>query len=333
MTLQQRINALSQLGTYLSNNDKALTEVLQKIQYQNGWFTLEQTQFCLNAWTGLLNEENLTKWTANYSLANPAHPKKVGLILAGNIPLVGFHDVLAVLLSGHIALIKLSSQDNTLLPFLLTQLSRIAPELATQYQITERLNEMDAVIATGSNNSARYFDYYFGKYPHIIRKNRNSVAILTGDESKEELQLLGEDIFRYYGLGCRNVSKIYVPRLYNFSALYEALEPYKTVLENNKYTNNYEYNRTLLLMNSVFHYDNRFLMISENAGLASPIASLHYEEYDFVSEAEEKIQAQSEQIQCVVGSLLGCIPFGKSQQPELWDYADGVDTMEFLKGL
>ena len=333
MTLAQRIEALAQLGSFLSTNDKELNEVLQKIQYQNGWFSVDQTSYCLQSWANLLTKEQLIQWTAPYDLPDTASGKKIGLILAGNIPLVGFHDVIAVLLSGHTALIKLSSQDNTLLVFLLAQLSRIAPAFTAQYQISERLNAMDAIIATGSNNSARYFDYYFGKYPHIIRKNRNAVAVLTGEESAAELALLGEDIFRYYGLGCRNVAKVYVPRHYNFSALYEAIEPYKTVLDNNKYNNNYDYNRTLLLMNSTFHFDNRFLMITENESLASPIATLHYEEYDFLSEAEEKIQSNADKIQCIVGGLPGYIPFGKSQQPDLWDYADGVDTLEFLKGL
>ncbi len=331
MTTQQRILSLVQLGQFLNTNDTSIDNVLKTIQYQNGWFTPEQTRFCLQQWASAFTEENLSTWIEKYTVAEKR--KKIGLVLAGNIPLVGLHDVLCVLLSGHSAHIKLSSQDPTLLPFLLNKLIEIAPEFGQQIIFTERLKDIDAVIATGSNNSARYFDYYFGKYPHIIRKNRNSVALLTGNESAEELSALGEDIFRYYGLGCRNVSKLYVPRNYDFVPFFEAIESYKTVLDNHKYNNNYDYNRTLLLLNNTTHLDNRFLMVVENEALASPMATLHFEYYDFISEAEAKIAAAQNNIQCTVGLLPTYIPFGKTQQPALTDYADGIDTLHFLSTL
>lgn len=333
MTLHERTYAFGQLGDFLSQNDPRRESMLQTVHHQNGWFTIEQTSFALNAWAGLLQKENLEKWLSPYSGLEPTRSKRIGLVLAGNIPMVGFHDILSVMIAGHHACIKLSSQDKTLIPYLLQTLVSFAPEMQAYFSFVERLENIDAVIATGSGNSSRYFEHYFGKYPHIIRKNRNSVAILTGNEQKEDFLALAEDIFRYYGLGCRNVSKVYAPRDYHFGAFFEAIESYQSILDNHKYNNNYDYNRTLLLLNNTVHWDNRFLMISENEALASPMASLHVEYYDFLSEAETKIQGQKDQLQCVVAQLPGYLPFGETQKPALWDYADGLDTLAFLSSL
>ncbi len=262
---------------------------------------------------------------------------KTGLILAGNIPLVGFHDILCVLASGHIALIKLSSQDKLLIPYILRKLLEIEPGFNGRIEYIERLTGFDAVIATGSNNTSRYFDYYFGHVPHIIRKNRNSIAILTGEETSEQLKALGHDIFDYYGLGCRNVSKLYVPEGYNFNSFFEAIEEFKGIADHHKYNNNYDYNKSIFLVNLDKHLDNGFLLLKQDERLASPLAVLYYEEYAELASIKQKLDENLDHIQCIVANKrlagMNVINFGQTQQPKLWDYADGVDTMKFLKGL
>ncbi|EHQ29418.1 hypothetical protein [Mucilaginibacter paludis] len=260
---------------------------------------------------------------------------KVGLILAGNIPLVGFHDVLCVLASGNRALIKASSNDARLIKYILNLLVEIAPEFETRFSFVERLANFDAVIATGSNNTSRYFEYYFGKVPNIIRKNRNSVALLTGNETKEQLFMLGHDIFDFFGLGCRNVSKLLVPAGYDFVPFFEAIEPHQPIINHHKYNNNYDYNKSIYLVNGDKHLDNGFLLVKEDERLASPLAVLYFEYYDNLPAAVNRLADLSESIQCIVTHEAVAVSnqvvdFGKSQQPQLWDYADGVDTMAFL---
>jgi len=255
--------------------------------------------------------------------------------MAGNIPLAGFHDFMCVLISGNIFVGKLSSQDKYLLPAIAEELNGIAPSVKESVFFTEeRLPPFDAVIATGSNNSSRYFEYYFGKYPHIIRKNRNSVAILNGMESKEELGLLADDIFLYFGLGCRNVTKIFIPEGYDFTMLTKALRKYKDRLSmQSKYMNNYDYNKSIFLINQILHNDLEFCILKEDNSIASPISVLYYEYYRDISDVINYISVNREKIQCLVAGKTYTnytVLFGKSQQPELWDYADGVDTMEFL---
>ena len=256
--------------------------------------------------------------------------------MAGNIPLVGFHDFLCVLLSGNKVLAKLSSNDNLILPFLSKILLEQNPELKAYINFTEeKLENFDAVIATGSNNTSRYFEYYFGKYPNIIRKNRNSVAVLTGNETHEELALLGQDIFRYFGLGCRNVSKLFVPEGYNFDAFYTSIFEFQDIINQNKYANNYDYNKAVYLMSNMNILDNGFLILKEDESFASPIACLFFEHYKDQSSLKEKLQLQEENIQCIVsnGWFEDEIPFGKTQIPALMDYADSVDTLQFLLNL
>jgi hypothetical protein len=260
----------------------------------------------------------------------------VGLILAGNIPMVGFHDVLCVLITGNVALIKASSQDARLIKYVLEMLIEIESSFKDQYYFVERLENFEAIIATGSNNTSRYFEYYFGKVPHIIRKNRNSVALLTGNETKEQLSELGHDIFDYYGLGCRNVSKLMVPKGYNFNFFFESIETYQPIINHHKYNNNYDYNKSIYLVNSDKHFDNGFLLLKEDERLASPLAVLFYEYYDNLDSAQKLLEEQSDKIQCIVSTAPlqvqnQVVDFGKSQQPDLWDYADNIDTIEFLQ--
>jgi hypothetical protein len=335
---QKRKQAFIQLGKEIQNPSERMDFVIHQAQFDNHWFDEANSKLAIQSWAKSLTEENITKWLAPYEkdLQKSFTPKKIGLILAGNIPLVGFHDIICVLMSGHHALIKQSSQDSRLILFLMELLVEIEPALSNHFTFIERLKDFDAVIATGSNNSARYFDHYFGKYPHIIRKNRSSVAILNGKETADDFQELGKDIFTYYGLGCRNISKMYVPESYDFKGFYEGIESYHPILDNFKYSNNYDYNRTLLLMNSVQHLDNRFLMISENKSLNSPMASLYYEIYKNENDLHNKLNLLSDKIQCIVSKdawYENSINFGQSQSPELWDYADGVDTMKFLVSL
>lgn len=339
MQLQQRINAFHELGTILSSlartEKQEERDLLQKAKAHNGWFTTENVQFACSSWSEALTIENMGQWLAAYQI-DDVTPKTVAIVMAGNVPLVGFHDFLSVLISGHKVLVKLSSNDQQLLPYLTRQLIAIEPEFQSYISFSEeKLEGFDAVIATGSNNTARYFEHYFGKYPSIIRKNRNSVAVLDGSETTEQLELLANDIFRYFGLGCRNVSKIYIPKDYNPDLFFNAMFSWKHVINDHKYMNNYDYNKAVYLMSLLDIFDNEFLLLKEDNGFSSPISVLFYEKYEDTNGLQQQIEASAEHIQCVVSGSgwPEAIPFGKAQTPQLWDYADGVDTLAFLLDL
>ncbi|WP_067029031.1 acyl-CoA reductase [Allomuricauda sp. CP2A] len=338
------LEAFVKLGKYLtdfceysysepSGKHSDFETAITKAKHQNGWFTRENILFALKQWSDLLTEDNLKQWLSEYNLENGQSHKKIGIVMAGNIPMVGFHDFLCVLLSGNKVLAKLSSNDKVLLPFLAEYLMEQEPLLSERITFTEgRLEGFDAVIATGSNNTSRYFEYYFGKKPNIIRKNRNSVAVLTGNESQEELKALGDDIFRYFGLGCRNVSKIFVPTNYDFNLFFNAIFEHGAIIHQHKYANNYDYNKAVYLMSNFKIKDNGFLILKEDESFASPIATLFYSHYESEEKLRNHLTDNEEQIQCVVSNRgsLGDVPFGGTQMPKLHDYADGVDTMEFL---
>lgn len=297
----------------------------------NAWFTKEQVFFALASWGDTLHEKNIHTWLQAYDLPTK-NPKNIGLVLAGNIPMVGLHDVLCVWLCGHTLQAKLSSQDKFLIPLVMDFLQTFTKETTTTW--VDRLQNFDATIATGSNNSARYFEYYFRKVPHIIRKNRNSVAVINGNETVEDFQQLGIDIFTYFGLGCRNVNKLFVPKGYDFQTFFQGIYGYNEVIYDDKYANNYDYNKAVFLMSNEKLLDNGFLTLKEDVKYASPIATVFYEYYDSIEEIQHRIKADEEQIQCVVSNFLpNSIPFGETQKPNLWDYADGIDTMQFLLNL
>ncbi len=333
--LGQFSEAENSINSAVLNNDLFLEDfenLIQLSQSHNGWYTPENVYFSIQSWATALTEENLDKWLSAYNFKE-GKSKNVGLILAGNIPLVGFHDFLSVLISGNNVLIKTSSNDQFLLPFLAKYLIAIEPEFANKITFIEgKLENFDAVIATGSNNTARYFEYYFKGKPSIIRKNRNSVAVLNGEETKEQLIALGEDIFRYFGLGCRNVSKLFVPTGYSFTAFFEAIFEYQDIIHYEKYANNYDYNKAVFLMSNFKLLDNGFLTIKEDNSYASPISSIFYEYYDSIEDLQIRLESENEQIQCIVSNNLveGSISFGQTQKPNLWDYADNVDTISFL---
>lgn len=317
-----------------------LKEVMIRAFQSNGWFTEKNILLALTQWSQALTENNLERWLEPYQSISFQSPKRIGVINAGNIPFVGLHDLISVLISGHIYHGKNSSDDKFLLPWIAKLLIDIEPELKTRIHFVEKLNEIDAVIATGSDNSSRYFDYYFGKYPHIIRKNRNGIAILTGEETTDELSLLGKDIFQYFGLGCRNVSKMYVPKDYNFNKFFESIYNENEVMNHTKYMNNFDYNNSVLLLKLVPFLQNGFLVIREEEVIPSPISIVHYEKYENESLLFEKLIPLKDQLQCIVSKSqlppeLNSIQvgFGKTQSPELWDYADGVDTLSFLKSV
>jgi hypothetical protein len=319
----------------VKNNDlffERMSNLIEQSQSYNGWFTSENVIFSLQSWAKALTKENLSKWLSNYDFSS-VQPKKVGLILAGNIPLVGFHDLLSVLISGHKAIIKLSSNDQQLIKFVVDYLIVLDERFATKVEFIEgKLENFDAVIATGSNNTARYFEYYFSSKPNIIRRNRNSVAILTGNETKEDLIALGEDVFRYFGLGCRNVSKLFVPEDYDFKLFFEAIYTYGDVIHYEKYANNYDYNKAVFLMSNFKLLDNEFLLLKEDTSYASTIGTLFYEYYSSIDELYSQLKNDENKIQCIVSRNLqpNHVPFGKTQKPELWDYADNIDTLSFL---
>lgn len=353
MNINNRILALSQLGKILScfaddkNHSISLNELeknhFQKIEEaipfavaKNGWFTQQSIRESLYNWSNLLTKDNLEKWLSTYNLKETTSAKKVGLILAGNIPLVGFHDIISVFLSGNNAVIKLSSDDQTIIPILIECIQSYSKEFESSFQLVDRLSEIDAVIATGSNNSARYFEHYFGKYPHIIRKNRTSVALLDGTETDKELAALANDILQYFGLGCRNVSKLFLPKDFDIDRIFNALYHFKELGNHNKFANNYDYNKAIYLLNKEPLLENGFLLMREAKGYHSPVAVLIYERYSTIQEVEKELKAAQDQLQCIVShpnSNLKTIPFGKAQAPDLWDYADEVDTMAFLMNL
>ena len=329
---QQNINNLVRLGELLSKTEQ-FNDIFDKAEQQNSWFTRANVIFAFKSWSEALSENNVQQWLSQYQLPQTTSPKKILIIMAGNLPLVGLHDLLCVLVSGHKAIVKLSSNDCVLLPYLITQMKTFAPEWTEAVTFTDdKVTEYDAVIATGSDNTARYFEYYFGKKPHIIRKNRHSVAVLTGKETPEELFALGKDIFLYYGLGCRSVSKLFVPKGYDFNLLFQAIYPYKDIIQEQKYANNYDYNKAVYLMSLFQLLENGFLLLKEDEHYGSPIATLFYEYYTDVDSLKEKLTTDAEKIQCVVADNFTTeeVAFGETQTPQLWDYADGVDTLNFL---
>ena len=329
---QQNINNLVRLGELLSKTEQ-FDDIFDKAEQQNSWFTRANVIFAFKSWSDALSENNVKQWLSQYQLPQTTSPKKILIIMAGNLPLVGLHDLLCVLVTGHKAIVKLSSNDCVLLPYLITQMKTFAPEWTEAVTFTDdKVTEYDAVIATGSDNTARYFEYYFGKKPHIIRKNRHSVAVLTGKETPEELFALGKDIFLYYGLGCRSISKLFVPKGYDFNLLFQAIYPYKDIIQEQKYANNYDYNKAVYLMSLFQLLENGFLLLKEDEHYGSPIATLFYEYYTDVDSLKEKLTTDAEKIQCVVAHNFTTeeVDFGETQIPQLWDYADGVDTLNFL---
>lgn len=328
-----RLAAFAALGHHLAALTEAeIIELAARARNQNAWFDLPNVRTALAGIVHLLAEPALSQWAGRYP-AEPASPRQVGVVMAGNIPMVGFHDMLCVLLSGHTLLAKLSKDDTLLMRWLGQQLLEIEPLFAERLQFVERLNAADAFIATGSDNTARYFEFYFKSRPHLIRRNRTSLAILTGQETPEEMTELGPDIFQYYGLGCRNVSKLYVPAGYNFVPLLDALQTWHGVLNHHKYQNNYDYNKSIMLVNAVPHFDNGFLLLTESAALVSPISVVHYSTYTQEIDLVNQLTDVAAQTQCLVsagGRYPGSFPLGRAQSPAVSDYADGIDTMEFL---
>lgn len=341
MLNENKISGLEKLGEFIQNflkkDDEHYNEKEERMAYlmtrseiENPWFTQENQRYNLQQWASLFTKENIENWLSKYQLSN--NSKRVGLILAGNIPLVGFHDIISVILSHHIPVIKLSSKDRLMLPYLL-QLWNEFSNNEMEYHIVEKLENYDAVIATGSNNTARYLEYYFRDSLSIIRKNRTSVAILKGDETNEELQLLANDIFRYFGLGCRNVTRLLIPKDFKLDRLFENFANHKEVINHNKYANNYDYNRAVYLLNQDQFWDNNFVMLKEDEKLFSPLSVINFSRYKTVEDAKQYVQDNKDEIQTVVAKPelgIESIGFGETQNPSLDTYADNVDTMAFL---
>lgn len=332
MNLEQRIQAFHQLGQVLQNmpSDKLEAWILAA-KSENPWFTPESVKKAIHGISLFLNHSALSQWTAPYQF-DESNLKRISIVMAGNIPLVGFHDLLCVLISGHHAVIKLSSKDSVLIKNVLQELKSIAPDFTDRYSIVDGpMKNFDAVIATGSDNSARYFHHYFGKYPHIIRKNRTSCAVLTGKESEADISKLGEDIFSYFGLGCRNVSKLFIPASFEIPLLLDQWKDYESVIHHHKYNNNYDYQKAILLVNQIPHLDTGYLLLQESTRLVSPISVLYYQYYNSEDDLINNIIQDREKLQCIVGREAYCtVAFGQTQQPGLSDYADDIDTLAFL---
>ena len=354
--LNTRINAFAELGKVLGavseedfiaaslpeqviDNAMILNQWIAGSVNYNGWFTEDMVRYMLRSLADSLKPEYLDQWLESYfpEIAETRKPKTIGVVMAGNVPAVGFHDFLTVLISGNKLLAKLSSDDNKLLPAIAGILTAIEPGFDDMIGFTDgRLEGFDAIIATGSNNTSRYFDYYFGKYPNIIRKNRNGVAVLSGTETEDDLKNLADDIFLYYGLGCRNVSKLFVPEGYDFEPLLKILSGRKDIEVNHKYFNNYEYNKAIYLVNGTPHFDTGNVLLVEDTRYSSPVSVVFYETYSSVQALEERFKTEHESIQCIVSNipgLSGKVDPGQSQQPRLWDYADGKDSLRFALSL
>lgn len=331
MNIEQRISAFIQLGDKINSlTADELLRIAATARTENAWFDAANTIRSIEGIKHILLKESLEEWVSRYDLQIEV-PKIIGIVMAGNIPLVGFHDLLCVLLSGNFAAIKTSSQDSVLVKWILAMLLEIAPAFKKSLEIRDRLTNVDAVIATGSDNTARYFEYYFKNVPHIIRKNRSSIAVLTGDESEEDLKNLGRDIFWYYGLGCRNVSKLIIPKGYHADTFFEAIQEYEEVGNHHKYRNNYDYNKSIYLVNGEKHLDNGFLLWRASDQLVSPISVIYVQEFENEREVKNYLTSNEAKIQCIVGN--DHIPFGQAQLPNAWDYADNVDTLDFLIAL
>ena len=331
MNLNERIDLLVKLGDYLGSDSETLQQATQKAFEKNGWFTHEFTGMAIkNICEEFLERDKLTQWVKHYHLDDNVTPKNVGVVMAGNIPLVGFHDFLTVFITGHQQTIKLSSKDEVLFKHIADTLFEWQPALHDQLMFADVLKDCDAYIATGGNNSARYFDYYFGRYPSVIRRQRTSVAVLSGNETAEQLGRLADDVHLYFGLGCRNVTKTYVPEKYDFVPLLEAFKKYNYFADHTKYKNNYDYNLTLLIMNSEFYMTNESILLTEREELFSPISQLNYSFYNDPDLLRQRLK-DNDAIQCITGD--GNMEFGKTQHPSLFSYADGIDTMQFLLSL
>ncbi|HKR04994.1 MAG TPA: acyl-CoA reductase [Bacteroidia bacterium] len=349
MNVEQRIEAFVKLGlslkefthSFYDDENSEFQKILSQAFIHNPWFTKENQVMALSSISEMLDAKKLSHWVSTSSLLRrdkpqASHPKRIGVIMAGNIPAVGFHDMLCVLITGNILIAKCSSEDKILLKWISKLLVEIEPAFKDQIIFVERMADMDAVIATGSNNSARYFEYYFSKYPHIIRKNRNAVAVFSGNETEEELKNSGKDVFSYFGLGCRNISKLYIPKGYDLGLFFRSIESFSSIMQHNKYMNNFDYHHAVYLLNDIKFLTNNFLIIKEDKGVSTPVSVLNYEFYDDTQSLKKELDDQKEKIQCIVSNhneIENAIPFGKAQQPELWDYADGVDTLKFLSGL
>jgi hypothetical protein len=331
MNVEQRVVLMEKLGRYLVSDDAAWALVKEKAANENPWFIAEFINYHLNHISNeFLSRPNLEQWISKYDLPSVTSPKNVGIVMAGNIPLAGFHDFLSVFISGHRQTIKPSSKDFHLIKGIVDKLKEWDAGVNEYMSIAEQLKKCDAYIATGSNNSSRYFDYYFSKYPHIIRRNRTSVAVLTGNETLHDLEALADDVYLYFGLGCRNVTKLYVPKDYDFLPLLESFKKYNWTFDISKYKNNYDYQLAVMIINKLYYMTNGSILLAENHGLFSPVSQLHYEVYSDVS-AVEALVLNTEDVQCVVGR--DYVPFGKAQQPALDDYADKADTLKFLRDL
>lgn len=339
MNLQERIKALVELSKVLNKDNEELAANVLQSKLHNQWFTAE------NSWKSIeaikihfLDESIMNNWVSKYQIKEGSELKKVGLVLAGNIPLVGWHDIMCCFVAGHKTLIKLSDKDKFLTPFFIQKLAEIDSRTSQYFEMIERLKDFDAIIATGSNNTSKYFEHYFGKYPHIIRANRNSLAVLTGNETDEEIEKLGADIFEYFGLGCRNVSMCLVPRDLNWERYLNIWhDGYKLYAQHNKYKNNFDHNVSLFILNKTKYMISGSLIVKEDPSIASRISSLHYQYYDTQEQLTSYIKENKDLIQCVVSSddiaKVDTFRFGQAQQPKIDDYADGVDTMKFLTSI
>jgi len=332
MILQDRIGLLKRLGSYILSGDARWKEAREKASLQNGWFAPEFVALAIeNIAKKFLKEDELIRWSAHYKIQTlNSSPRKVGIVMAGNIPLVGFHDLLSVFISGHKAVIKPSSKDEVLIKELAEVLKTWEPQVSSLIEFSEMLKDCDAYITTGSNNTSRYFEYYFGKYRHIIRRNKTSVAVLTGNETKTDLEGLAGDVYQFFGLGCRNVTKLYVPKGYDFGSLLEVFKKYNYLADHHKYKNNYDYNLTLHILNNKFYMTNGSILLVEDSSIFSPISQLNYEYYASRDELLSSLY-NNQDIQGIIEK--NHIPFGQAQSPGLFDYADKVDTMEFLQSL
>lgn len=332
MTQKEIINTFISLADDIKNNinNEEYQNIINKAEQKNPWFIKQNIEIALKNITLWFEKTTINEFVKQYTFNE--NQKTVAIISAGNIPMVAFHDIFCVLVSGNKPLVKLSSNDDVMIPFIIKRMQAINDKIDVMF--VDKIKDFDAVIATGSNNTARYFEQYFAKYPHIIRKNRSSVAVIQKDDKINELK---DDLLLYYGMGCRNVSTLFIPQDYDINCLVNELQQLENMLDNNKYKNNYDYNKAIFIMNNIPYIDAKSVLLRENNDLYSPISVINYTYYKDINQLYSYLKSKKEELQCVVSSKkddqLPIVEIGQAQKPRINDYADGVDTMKFLEKL
>lgn len=326
MELAQRLDMLVQLQAYMLGNDAQWQAAKENAYEKNGWFIPQFIELSIkNIATHLLSRAGLQQWASKYNIPNQRSPLTVGIVMPGNLPLAGFYDFLCTFVAGHRQRIKLSTNDDVLLKHLVAQMGSWNAAVHELVMFDDMLKGCDAYITTGKQN-IESLKKYLSKYPHIIHRTGSAVAILYGHETRQQLELLADDVFQYFGQGCLNITKLYVPREYDFIPLLKVFDKYGFLIDHNKYKNNYDYQLALLILNKGFYMTNGSILLTESASISSPVARLHFEYYTDEKDVIDSL-ADPGLAQVIAGTNQA--PFGRAQQSVVCDQG-GAATLQFL---